>query len=73
MKSRRLAVLPLFVFAFGFQPLASATDTVDADVYSGLEWRGIGPWRGGRVTAVTGVPGWLIPSQASITRPTQME
>ena len=57
MKIRRFAVLPLFVFVFGFHPLASATDTVDADVYSGLEWRGIGPWRGGRVTAVTGVPG----------------
>ncbi|MDX1406054.1 MAG: hypothetical protein R3192_16040, partial [Woeseiaceae bacterium] len=35
----------------------NATDTVDPDLISGLEWREIGPWRGGRVTAVSGVPG----------------
>jgi len=34
-----------------------ASDTVDPGLYSGLKWREIGPWRGGRVTAVTGVPG----------------
>ena len=34
-----------------------ATDTVDPELYSALKWREIGPWRGGRVTAVTGVPG----------------
>ncbi len=37
--------------------IASATDTVNAKLLDGLEWREIGPWRGGRVTAVTGVPG----------------
>jgi photosystem II stability/assembly factor-like uncharacterized protein len=36
---------------------AFATDTVDPDLISALKWREIGPWRGGRVTAVTGVPG----------------
>ena len=36
---------------------AGATDTVDPDLFGALEWREIGPWRGGRVTAVTGVPG----------------
>ncbi|MHA7816958.1 MAG: VPS10 domain-containing protein [Pseudohaliea sp.] len=35
-------------------PLAFAVDPVLLD---GLEYRLIGPWRGGRVTAVTGVPG----------------
>jgi len=36
---------------------AFAKDTVNAELISSLEWRLIGPWRGGRVTAVTGVPG----------------
>ena len=27
------------------------------EYYNALEWRGIGPWRGGRSCAVTGVPG----------------
>src|SRR3954454_12827957 len=30
---------------------------VEASVYSGLRWRNIGPFRGGRVNGVTGVPG----------------
>src|SRR5436190_17439076 len=29
----------------------------DASLYSGLRWRMIGPFRGGRVNAVSGVPG----------------
>ena len=29
----------------------------DASTYSGLRWRMLGPFRGGRVNAVTGVPG----------------
>ena len=29
---------------------------VDAALYQALEWRNIGPFRGGRVTAVAGVP-----------------
>ncbi len=29
----------------------------EEDGLEGLEWRLVGPWRGGRVTAVTGVPG----------------
>ena len=32
-----------------------AKDVIDTALYEGLEWREIGPWRGGRVTAVTGV------------------
>ena len=34
--------------------LAAATETSHLE---GLEYRNIGPWRGGHVTAVTGVPG----------------
>src|SRR6266849_6207165 len=29
----------------------------DASLYSGLHWRLIGPFRGGRINAVSGVPG----------------
>ena len=34
---------------------SQAKDVIDTALYEGLEWREIGPWRGGRVTAVTGV------------------
>ena len=34
---------------------SQAKDLIDTALYEGLEWREIGPWRGGRVTAVTGV------------------
>ncbi|MEM9383747.1 MAG: glycosyl hydrolase [Pseudomonadota bacterium] len=36
------------------QPAAAAVDPARLE---GIEWRAIGPWRGGRVTAVAGVPG----------------
>ena len=35
----------------------SATLSYDENLYKGLEWRNIGPFRGGRSAAVTGVPG----------------
>jgi len=39
-------------------PLLSAQQTsYDPGLYSGLRWRSIGPFRGGRVDAVAGVPG----------------
>src|SRR5210317_470863 len=31
--------------------------TYDSAIYNGMEWRCIGPFRGGRSAAVTGVPG----------------
>jgi photosystem II stability/assembly factor-like uncharacterized protein len=34
-----------------------APDTINQALLSGLKWREIGPWRGGRVTAVAGVRG----------------
>lgn len=36
---------------------ADAQTTYDEALYSSLEWRNIGPFRGGRSAAVTGVPG----------------
>ncbi len=38
-------------------PPASAAIGVDPSRFQALHWRGIGPYRGGRVLAVTGVPG----------------
>ena len=35
----------------------TATVSFDEQLYKGLEWRSIGPYRGGRSAAVTGVPG----------------
>ena len=49
-----LALTALLAFAAGSHPVFADTGT---DALEGLEWRHIGPWRGGRVTAVTGVPG----------------
>jgi photosystem II stability/assembly factor-like uncharacterized protein len=37
-------------------PASFATDTIDPEVYAAMEWRLVGPFRGGRVTTVTGVP-----------------
>lgn len=60
MKSHQFVLSLTLAFLF-CGSLASttvnATDTVSPDVFDGLEWRLAGPWRGGRVTAVTGVKG----------------
>ena len=45
-----LALLVVFTPA-----LSPASDVVDPQLLSAVEWRLVGPWRGGRVTAVTGV------------------
>lgn len=36
---------------------SKSTTTYDEKLYNALEWRSIGPYRGGRSSAVTGVPG----------------
>jgi photosystem II stability/assembly factor-like uncharacterized protein len=36
--------------------VSQAAETIDADFLNVMEWRMIGPYRGGRVTTVTGVP-----------------
>ncbi len=43
-------------FLLGSLTVASA-QTVDPSLYSGLKWRNVGPFRGGRVAAVSGVIG----------------
>ena len=49
-----LALTLLFTLAGASPPAAAAVPT---ERLEGLEWRLVGPWRGGRVTAVTGVRG----------------
>jgi photosystem II stability/assembly factor-like uncharacterized protein len=50
----RLATLLIVLVA----PAAAATKPpVDPTLFSGLKWREVGPYRGGRVAAVTGLPG----------------
>jgi photosystem II stability/assembly factor-like uncharacterized protein len=51
---RRFIIAPLLLFAAAFAPLAPAVSASPGDV---LRWRAIGPFRGGRTTAVSGVPG----------------
>ncbi len=61
MSLRRFAtafcLLPGLFGAWSALSIATAADPVPAAAYSGLKWRLIGPHRGGRVNAVSGVPG----------------
>lgn len=47
----------LTVFALGLATTFAAYATVDPSLYQGLNWRLIGPFRGGRVLTVAGIPG----------------
>src|ERR1035437_3183400 len=51
---RNVLTLCVFLFVFGF---ASQAQQYSEQAFSGMKWRQIGPFRGGRVLAVTGVPG----------------
>jgi photosystem II stability/assembly factor-like uncharacterized protein len=51
-RSHRHILISLFLFA-----ISSVAQTVPPELFSGLKWRLIGPFRGGRVVAVAGVPG----------------
>ncbi|MEL7186656.1 MAG: glycosyl hydrolase [Pseudomonadota bacterium] len=53
---RTIPALGLLATVILFSGVASA-DAVEEGLIDGLEYRLIGPWRGGRVTAVHGVPG----------------
>jgi photosystem II stability/assembly factor-like uncharacterized protein len=60
---RRLAAaaVALSVVASALVPAATVRAqtprSVDPSLYAGLRWRNVGPFRGGRAVAVTGVPG----------------
>jgi photosystem II stability/assembly factor-like uncharacterized protein len=54
---RRFAVLAvLFVLAPFALPSAASTQTASLQPFAALQWRVIGPFRGGRTVAVSGVP-----------------
>ena len=53
----KLLLLVAIVVAFGSTPASSqrsSNQIVDPSLLQALDWRGVGPWRGGRSTAVTG-------------------
>ena len=59
MPSRRRIASPIFLallFILSISFTARAQQQVDPKLYSGMKWRLIGPFRGGRAIAVTGVP-----------------
>src|ERR1700685_353185 len=56
MLPRRLLASSLLAFLV-VAPLLSADDSSFPNLYAGLKWRCIGPFRGGRTVGATGVPG----------------
>ncbi|MBS0375789.1 MAG: glycosyl hydrolase [Proteobacteria bacterium] len=54
-RTKRLALL--LASALAAVPIAAAFGAVDPALLAGMKWRQVGPFRGGRVLAVTGVPG----------------
>jgi photosystem II stability/assembly factor-like uncharacterized protein len=56
--TRRVLTALCFVAAvFAFGPLPARAQQYDAGAFAGLHWRMVGPFRGGRVNGVSGVPG----------------
>jgi len=51
-RSYRCVIPALFLFT-----ISAVAQTVPSELFNGLKWRLIGPFRGGRVVAVAGVPG----------------
>lgn len=54
--SASLLILLLSCVSLQAQPRATASPSPDAYPLKALQWRSIGPFRGGRVTAVAGIP-----------------
>lgn len=54
---RRLPFIMLLICTLLVTALSVLAQQYDSSLYSGLRWRMIGPFRGGRVNAVTGVVG----------------
>jgi photosystem II stability/assembly factor-like uncharacterized protein len=52
-----ILLLSVSAFSFSFGQSNSATHQFDEKLYQTLKYRNIGPFRGGRSTTVTGVPG----------------
>src|SRR6185295_15156321 len=57
-RTKWLSGIAIVVLAFASGATVRARQAgLDPSLYNGLHWRMIGPFRGGRVDAVTGVPG----------------
>src|SRR5438067_12235287 len=56
-RSAGLAAGALLMLASGRSELSARQTRFDPALYSGLKWRLLGPFRGGRVDAVSGVAG----------------
>jgi len=54
--TRSNLVVRLFVCVSVLLPIASSAQQVSENTYQELRWRMIGPFRGGRTRAATGVP-----------------
>jgi len=54
---KRASLFCLFVLASFVGQIALAATKYDESLFKGMKWRSIGPYRGGRVLAVTGIPG----------------
>src|SRR5258707_7895350 len=56
----RTLVSGALLFAF-ILPISGvlAQDKIDSNLFAGLRWRNVGPFRAGRVNGVSGVPGQL--------------
>jgi photosystem II stability/assembly factor-like uncharacterized protein len=57
MKPRRASTFCVIILLSLVCQLALAATKYDDTLFKGMKWRSIGPYRGGRVLAVTGVPG----------------
>ncbi len=55
--ARRFRQALLVLLVASFLSFSSSAQSVSPDLFGGLQWRMIGPFRGGRVVAVAGVPG----------------
>ncbi len=55
MPSRYVIAAIIAALSFGSAPLAAKAQTVALSSYEGLHWRYVGPMRGGRTAAVSGV------------------
>ena len=54
-KKNGVAILTLMMLSMWASPAFSGSDEKEAALLKGLEWRMVGPYRGGRVTTVAGV------------------
>nr|MBA3652521.1 glycosyl hydrolase [Chthoniobacterales bacterium] len=55
--STLIAILALICTAGAAEPAPKSVGTLDEKLFKGMQWRQVGPFRGGRAIAIEGVPG----------------